>query len=240
KRLTQKENNILLIAVEQNPYIATRIIQDDSKLETLIIGFNFATRLEKRIKSTQLPLLLYQNPQSQRNVETTNAKHRKESLCRDKRQVTELDAHWLSQIAEMQVSDLTKVSDCCLRGVCDRKYCLRSYDCLLATNGSIIGTYVIGSVETTNGTYLQFLQNKLPNLLEDVDLRTHCRTSRLITIYLNEKFHEDGLSYIKVSYVKVKVFARQLTTYIADMKLRIKHAFQDINDDTLQRVENKF
>ena len=39
--------------------------------------------------------------------------------------------------------------------------------------------------------------------------------------------------------MSAKVFVTQPTT-IADMKLRIQHAFQNIIDDTLQRIENNF
>jgi len=69
--------------------------------------------------------------------------------------------------------------------------------------GGIIGTHVIGPYffdgHLNRETYLRFLQNELPNLLENVNL-SRCRMwlqqdgapahrGRLTTTYLNEKFH---------------------------------------------------
>lgn len=44
-----------------------------------------------------------------------------------------------------------------------------------------------------------------------------------------------SMDFFLWDYVKEKVFAISIT---ADMKLRIEHAFQNITDNTLQKVEN--
>lgn len=139
--------------------------------------------------------------------------------------------------------------------------------------GGIIGTHVIGphffKGNLNRETYLPFLRNELPNLLEDVNLHIRhkmwlqqdsapAHRSRLIVTYLNEKFHRrwigigsqtqewpprspdlTPMDFFLWGYVKEKVYATQSTT-IADIKLRIERAFRDITGGTLRKVENNF
>lgn len=137
----------------------------------------------------------------------------------------------------------------------------------------IIGNCVIGPhffEQRLNGeTYLMFLQNHLPCLLENVTLEVRRdmwfqqdgappHRSRYVVTYLNNLFQNrwigirsqiqewpprspdlTPLDFFLWGHVKEKVFATKPTT-IDNMKIRIRNAFSEITPDVLQNVQESF
>lgn len=265
------ENKILvtLAAVERNPHISTRMIQNEHGIPQRTVS-----RILRLEKFHPYHITLTQKLQA-------GDFHRRLQFCNWARNKYRTDPSFFMHVLFTDEATFNN------RGELNRHNCHywsnnnpqwqrsveHQHQWSINVWGGIIGTHVIGphyfEGHLNREIYLQFLQNELPNLLEDVNLHIRRRMwwqqdgapahrSRLTVTYLNEKFHRrwigigsqtqewpprspdlTPLDFFLWGYVKDKVCATQPTT-IADMKLRIERAFRDITDGTLQRVENNF
>lgn len=138
--------------------------------------------------------------------------------------------------------------------------------------GGVLGEYVIGPYfferRVTGEVYLDFLENRLPELLENVPLNIRQRMWYLhdgapvhhtqpISNYLNTNFPErwigrggpvrwparspdlTKMDFFLWGYVKNIVYATPPTTR-DDMKRRIRNVFQDITVEMLRNVSREF
>ncbi|XP_026827071.1 uncharacterized protein LOC113562299 [Ooceraea biroi] len=239
-----KENNILvtLAVVELNPNISTRNIENEHGIPQKTVS-----RVLRFVKFHPYHIVLTQQLQA-------GDFNRRLQFCNWARNQYRRDPYFFMHVLFTDEATFTN------RGGLNRHNChywsnnnpqwQRSveYQHQWSINvwGGIIGTHVIGphffEGHLNRETYLRFMQSELPNLLEDVDLCTRRRMwwqqdgapahrSRLITIYLNEKFHRKWIGmgsrthewparspdltpmdFFLWGYIKEKVFAIQPTT----------------------------